>query len=109
MPLCRSRSSRRLAVVWAVLLASSACGHPQPPAAKGGTATEQFDAPLRHLLQSARHPAFVTRDKEGTRLWQQTRSFYEKRGSAPAWIEDGSPRKQMDALIAALRAADREG
>src|SRR4051794_9796857 len=109
MPLCPCRSSRRLVIVCAILLASAACGRPQPPAGKGGTAADPFDASLRQVLQSARHPAFVTHDKEGTRLWQQTRTFYEKRQFAPAWIEGGAPRKRMDALIAAVRAADREG
>src|SRR3954467_8116392 len=109
MPLCPCRSSRRLVIVCAMLLASTACGRPQPPAGKGGTAADPFDASLRQVLQSARHPAFVTHDKEGTRLWQQTRTFYENRQFSPAWIEDGAPRKRMDALIAALRAADREG
>jgi L,D-transpeptidase YcbB len=109
MPLRHATSSRRLAIVCAVLLASSACARPHRPDAKGGTAADEFDAPLRQALQSVRQPAFVTNDKEGTRLWQQTRTFYEKREFAPAWIKDGAPRKQMDALIAALRAADRDG
>src|SRR6476619_4768806 len=110
MPVCHAPSSRRLAILCTLLLVSSACGRPRPPAANsGGTAADPFDAAMRHVLQSVRHPTFVTNDKEGTRLWQQTRAFYEKRRFAAAWIEDGAPRKQMDALIAALRDADREG
>jgi L,D-transpeptidase YcbB len=109
MPLCHSAFSPRMVIVCAVLLASAACGGRHPPDAKGRTEAAQFDAPLKLALQSMRQPAFVTRDKEGTRLWQQTRSFYEKREFAPAWITDGTPRKQMDALIASLRAADRDG
>lgn len=54
-------------------------------------------------------PAFVGRDAEGARLWKLTRQFYQKRGDAFAWIEDRKPRREMDELIAALQAADREG
>ena len=54
-------------------------------------------------------PVFVTNDAEGTRLWKLTRQFYQKRGDAPAWIEDRKPRGQVDDLITALQAADREG
>ena len=54
-------------------------------------------------------PAFVGRDAHGTRVWKLTRQFYQKREDAPAWIEDGKPTRQLDELIAAVRAADREG
>jgi murein L,D-transpeptidase YcbB/YkuD len=54
-------------------------------------------------------PSFVTRDKEGIRLWDLTRQFYQKRENAPAWIENRKPRPQMDQLIDALQHADRQG
>src|SRR5438045_1208757 len=54
-------------------------------------------------------PVFVARDKEGLRLWNLTKEFYQKRENAPAWIENRKPRPQMDQLIDALRHADREG
>ena len=38
-------------------------------------------------------PVFVSRDREGERLWSLTKQFYQKRGDAPAWIE----RPQADA------------
>ncbi len=69
----------------------------------------QANGALQGVVQSAEPPAYVTRDAEGIRLWKQTRTFYEKRQFAPAWIENGSPRPQMDALISAIHAADREG
>jgi L,D-transpeptidase YcbB len=72
-------------------------------------AIQQVDGALQGVLQSAEPPAYVTRDDEGARLWKQTRTFYEKRQFAPAWIENGSPRPQMDALIAAIHSADRDG
>jgi murein L,D-transpeptidase YcbB/YkuD len=67
------------------------------------------DGALREALQSTGQPAYVTSDDEGARLWKQTRTFYEKRQFAPAWIERGSPGPQVDDLIAAINAADGEG
>ena len=54
-------------------------------------------------------PIFVGRDAESAKLWQLTRQFYQKRGNEPAWIENRKPSRQMDELIGALQAADREG
>ena len=54
-------------------------------------------------------PPFVTPDAEGTRLWKRTREFYARRQSAPAWVERLAPSPQMNALLAAVGNADREG
>jgi L,D-transpeptidase YcbB len=69
---------------------------------------EQLVSALRTELARARAP-YVTADREGTRLWAWTRRFYADRRFAPAWIERLAPRPQMDALIAAIEAADAEG
>ena len=60
-------------------------------------------------LDGAEPPVFVSRNREGQRLWSLTRQFYQKRGGAPAWIENRKPRRQMDALIKVLLRTDREG
>jgi L,D-transpeptidase YcbB len=54
-------------------------------------------------------PEFVGRERDGIRLWDLTKQFYQKRGDAPAWIEDGRPRRQMNELLAALQSVDRDG
>jgi L,D-transpeptidase YcbB len=54
-------------------------------------------------------PAYVKHDPEGPRLWKLTRAFYEQRQSKAAWVEGAKARPQMDALINALRGAEREG
>ncbi len=69
----------------------------------------QANSALQGVFESPEPPAYVTRYAEGLRLWKQTRTFYEKRQFAPAWIDNGLPRPQMDALISAIHAADREG
>jgi len=51
----------------------------------------------------------VSHDREGARLWDLTRQFYQKRGRTTAWIDDRRPRPQMEALVGALQQAGREG
>src|SRR5688572_15084664 len=41
---------------------------------------------VQRALQERNRPAYVTRDREGTRLWKLTRTFYGRRAFAPAWI-----------------------
>ncbi len=61
------------------------------------------------LVNTRDMPVFVSRDREGTRLWSTTRAFYKDRAFEPAWIDGRRPRAQMDDFIAALEHADREG
>jgi murein L,D-transpeptidase YcbB/YkuD len=68
-----------------------------------------MDLALRQTLQGPERPAYVTGDEEGRRLWKQTRRFYDHRQFSPAWIENASPRPQMDALLNAIHAAGLEG
>ena len=54
-------------------------------------------------------PAYVKHDPEGARLWKATRSFYEARDYTAAWLHNARPRPQLDALVRAVRSAEREG
>ena len=83
-------------------------------------ATGELDAPqsqaishpegaLQEVLESSEPPAYVTRDAEGSALWKQTRTFYEKRTFAPAWTRHGSPLPQMEAFVSAVRASHLDG
>jgi murein L,D-transpeptidase YcbB/YkuD len=69
----------------------------------------QAAAAVRKTVQSASHPDYVTRDRDGARVWKLVGRFYSKRDFAPAWIQNGQATPQMDALIRAIHAADREG
>jgi murein L,D-transpeptidase YcbB/YkuD len=69
----------------------------------------QADAGLRVLFEAAGPPEYVLRDGEGSRLWGQARTFYEKRQFTPAWIDSGSPGRQMEALVSAVAAAHEDG
>jgi murein L,D-transpeptidase YcbB/YkuD len=64
---------------------------------------------VESTLNAGELPVFVNRDAEGTRLWDLTKQFYQKRGNAPAWIDGRKPTSQMDELIASLQQADRDG
>jgi murein L,D-transpeptidase YcbB/YkuD len=101
---------RRLFAAAIALLLCAACGR-LPDVKRQAQAPR--DAAVRQALQSflnaKQPPVFVTRDREGARLWGLAKQFYQKRDYQTAWIDGKSPRPQMDELIAALQHADREG
>src|SRR5262245_4569787 len=90
---------RKLMVVVLGSAIAAACGKSDRPSA--GVTVEP--------VLTAQPPAFVSRDREGTRLWTLTKQFYQKRGNTTAWIEDRKPRPQMSELLGALQKADRDG
>ena len=100
------------AVVTAVLLCV-ACGgrHESRETESGATGTSGRSeaTSVASVLEAAEPPVFVGRDKDGMRLWDLTKQFYQKRGGATAWIEDRKPTRRMDELIAVLQRADRDG
>ena len=94
-----------LGVSVALLLVAVACGRLQ---VAGSQTQREMDVALRSVL-SGRTPEYANQDPEGARLWKQTRSFYERRQFAPAWVEKAKPRPQIDALVKSLREAEVEG
>src|SRR5215208_5554270 len=102
----RSLAFVGLVAFTAIVALAGACGRLRVGTADKG---REMDEALRRTLQSTQRPAYVSRDSEGTRLWRQTRTFYDRRKFAPAWIEDASPRPQMNALVSAIRGARGEG
>ena len=105
--------------VAAIVLAGMLCvacgrsdGKQSPP--RDGTVGTTGRAPTGAMtvattLRATERPVFVTRDREGERLWALTKQFYQKRGDASVWIEGRKPRPQMDELIQVLQRTDREG
>jgi L,D-transpeptidase YcbB len=79
------------------------------PESKQQTGHEREPIPSSIAIDGGAVPAFVTRDAEGTRLWELTRQFYQNRDDAPAWFDKARPRRQADELVATVRRADREG
>jgi L,D-transpeptidase YcbB len=107
---------RRLSSGVAILLLmmAAACGrmHVDGDTSDGKESARpsgEIEIALQQVVAGKSRPDYVTPDGEGTRLWKLTRTFYTRRQFAPAWIEDRQPRPQMNALIRAIHAADREG
>jgi murein L,D-transpeptidase YcbB/YkuD len=72
----------------------------QPPTTPAGAASPALLARLESGATAAGEPLLSL---EALRL------FYGARGHRPAWVDDGGISPQIDILVAALHAADREG
>ena len=100
---------RRLSFSVTVLLLTMAAACGRLHIGGDGPQSGELETALQQIVQGKSRPDYVTPDGEGARLWKLTRTFYTRRKFAPAWIEDRSPRPQMNALIRAVHAAEREG
>ena len=106
--------SRWMRVAAAGLLAGSigaaACNREGQPPAPGSDATiGHADDSVARLVEAEEPPPFVSRGRDGRRLWDLTKQFYQKRENRPAWSRSRRPLRQVDDLIGALQRADREG
>jgi murein L,D-transpeptidase YcbB/YkuD len=97
---------KRAWIVLTAVVLASACGRVNVP---DTDQPSEAQLALRAMLGHTARPPFVTADAEGARLWKLTRAFYERREHKFAWIDEKHPTGHMDALISALKAADREG
>src|SRR5688572_20486836 len=97
--------TRANVAILAASMVAAACGRIQ---LGGADKQQQMDQALQQIV-AARAPAYVGHDPEGSRIWKQTRAFYESRSFTAAWIEKAKPRPQLAELIAALREAEHEG
>jgi len=92
-----------------LVMMAAACGQLHLGGDGKDSSAHSIETALQQVVQATSRPKYVTPDSEGTRLWKLTRTFYTRRQFAPAWIDDRLPRPQMNALIRAVHAADREG
>lgn len=69
--------------------------------------TQQQARELERL--TAATPSWVDDGALGRRLWAIEQTFYDQREYEPAWIDGDDPTRQLDALLEALREADRHG
>ena len=102
-PFCRWYAATAILIV---SISASSCAR---FTSSGSERDAQAQAAVRQIVESNKRPDYVTRDRDGARLWKRVYSFYQHREFAPAWIDDGSPKPQMDALIRAIHTANREG
>ena len=64
---------------------------------------------IRAQVEAARTPEYATRNKEARGLWTSTRDFYRARAFAPVWLEQRRATAKMEALVAAVKRAGRDG
>ena len=105
--------ARDAALVTALALLCAACGerHETNGTERGATGTSGRveRTTVAAVVDAAEPPIFVGRDRDGLRLWDLTKQFYQKRGGTTAWIDEGKPTKRMDELIGVLQGVDRDG
>jgi murein L,D-transpeptidase YcbB/YkuD len=93
------------AILAALVVGAIACARIQ----LGGPEREREMNETIHAVAAGAAPSYVKHDPEGARLWKLTHAFYEQRQYTAAWVEGAKARPQVDALIRALRGAEREG
>jgi murein L,D-transpeptidase YcbB/YkuD len=54
-------------------------------------------------------PAWAATDQRAHHVWQDAQRFYQQNGYMLVWSDGKTPRSQMDGLIRAIQAADRDG
>src|SRR5215212_8561589 len=71
---------------------------------------EDISAALRKAVEVKR-PALAAPDDDerAHHVWQEEQRFYRQNGYQLVWTDGKRPRRQVDGLIAALRAAADEG
>jgi murein L,D-transpeptidase YcbB/YkuD len=74
-----------------------------------GTDDRLARARIRAQVEAARTPEYATRNKEARRLWTSTRDFYRARAFAPVWLDQRRATAKMEALVAAVKRAGRDG
>ncbi len=71
------------------------------------------DRPLRERIraevEAARTPQYAARLQDARKLWASTRDFYRARAFAPVWLQHRRATAKVEALIAAVQQAGRDG
>jgi murein L,D-transpeptidase YcbB/YkuD len=95
---------RLLAAVLIAAAAVTSCTRGGPQKTDDSTS-----AALRSAVD-VKHPGFVADDGDrGRDVWKEEQRFYRQTGDQLAWSDGRHPRREVDALVRALRAADQEG
>lgn len=101
----KTRTARLLVVALAAA-ASWQCSRPEtatPP-----SSTPDASSALQTAVK-AKSATFVDESDRGRHSWHEAQRFYKQNGYQLAWSDGVTPRSTIDALLAAVRAADQEG
>jgi murein L,D-transpeptidase YcbB/YkuD len=96
---------RVLVLVFA--LSAGACG-----GSEDAPDPEQAPPPhpqLQAAISATAPPATVAADRQARAIWSEARRFYEENGYQLVWSDGTRPRRVVDALVRAVRAAGDEG
>jgi len=93
------KTAMRIAAILLVALVASGCAGDDR-----GTRDR-----IRGEVEAARAPEFATRSKEARQLWTSARDFYRARAFAPVWLQNRRATPKMEALVAAVEQAERDG
>lgn len=85
------------------------CGFAELEGVVAQTLSDQMDEYLRNRIEAAGIPPKITVGEERIHASVMLPLFYERRTYRPAWSDDKGPLPQVDALLRAIREADREG
>jgi len=66
-------------------------------------------AAILREVEPSRAPDYVRNDRDGRRLWNVTREFYNRRDYELVWLKNSRPGSRMEALIESVKGAEREG
>jgi murein L,D-transpeptidase YcbB/YkuD len=89
----------RIVIIVLAAVVASRCGTDDRPARDS----------IRAEVEAARAPEYATRNKDARKLWTSTRDFYRARAFAPVWLQQRRATARMEALVAAVQWADRDG
>jgi len=92
----------RIVVILLAAVVAGRCGTDDRPARDS----------IRAEVEASRTPEYATRDnhnKDARELWTSTRDFYRARAFAPVWLEQRRATAKMEALVAAVKRAGRDG
>lgn len=89
----------RIAVILLAAVVASSCAIDDTPVTQR----------IRATVEAAGTPDYAARDKNARQLWTSTQDFYKARDFAPVWLEQRRPTERMEALIAAINDAGRDG
>jgi murein L,D-transpeptidase YcbB/YkuD len=89
----------RIVVVLLAAVVVSSCGTDDRPVRES----------IRAEVEAARTPEYATGNKDARELWTRTRDFYRARAFAPVWLDERRPTAKMEALVAAVKRAGRDG
>jgi L,D-transpeptidase YcbB len=89
----------RVCVILVAAVIASGCGADDRPVIDG----------IRAEVEAARPPEYAPRTQDARKLWTSTRDFYRARAFAPVWLPHRRATANMEALVAAVKRAGRDG